>query len=185
MHVTLRDARLSDLPDITAIYADSVLNGTASYELEPPQEAEMRERMLAITSKGFPYIVAEDPRGTLFGYAYASPFRTRPAYRWLVEDSIYLAPAARGQGIGRALLAELLLRCTRLGFRQMVAVIGGASEASVALHRGLGFEMSGTLKGTGFKHGRWLDTVLMQIALGDGTTSSPDQTIYPGTLYPG
>lgn len=185
MHASLRDARLSDITDVTAIYADSVLNGTASYELEPPQEAEMRERLLAITSKGYPYIVAEAPGGMLLGYAYASPFRTRPAYRWLVEDSIYLAPAARGQGIGRALLTELLRRCTQLGFRQMVAVIGGASDASVALHRSLGFQMTGTLKGTGFKHGRWLDTVLMQIALGDGTTSSPDPNAYPGTLYPG
>lgn len=185
MHVSLRDAHLSDLSDITAIYADSVLNGTASYELDPPQEAEMRERMLAITTKGYPYIVAEDSGGMFLGYAYASPFRTRPAYRWLVEDSIYLAPAARGQGVGRSLLTELLRRCTQLGFRQMLAVIGGASQASVALHRSLGFEMAGTLKGTGFKHGRWLDTVLMQIPLGDGTKSSPDETTYPGTLYPG
>jgi len=181
----LRDARQSDLPAITAIYADSVLNGTASYELDPPAETEMQERFLAITGKGFPYIAAEDPEGTLLGYAYASPFRTRPAYRWLVEDSIYLAPAARGCGIGRALLAELLQRCTQLGFRQMVAVIGGASDASVALHKGLGFETTGTMKGTGFKHGRWLDTVLMQIALGEGTASEPNPQTYPGTLYPG
>lgn len=185
MLFSLRNADLSDLPAITAIYADSVLHGTASYELDPPEEAEMQERFLAITSKGFPYIAAEDPDGVLLGYAYASSFRTRPAYRWLVEDSIYLAPAARGRGIGRALLADLLQRCTQLGFRQMVAVIGGASDASVALHKSLGFETTGTLKGTGFKHGRWLDTVLMQLELGEGTASEPDPQSYPGSLYAG
>ncbi|MCF6368911.1 GNAT family N-acetyltransferase [Rhizobium halophilum] len=183
MHVSLRDARPADLAEITDIYADSVLNGTASYELSPPDELEMAERFAAIIAKGYPYIVAEDAEGTLVGYAYVSAFRTRPAYRWLVEDSIYLARSARGKGIGKALLAELLRRATELGFRQMVAVIGGASPASIALHQALGFELSGTLKGTGFKHGRWLDTVLMQIALGDGTASEPDDQIYPGTLY--
>ncbi|MCJ8520165.1 phosphinothricin acetyltransferase [Pseudorhizobium tarimense] len=183
MHVSLRAARPADLATITAIYADSVLHGTASYELSPPDEAEMGERFAAITAKGYPYVVAEDAEGILLGYAYASAFRTRPAYRWLVEDSIYLAPAARGKGIGRALLAELLRRSQDLGFRQMIAVIGGASPASIALHRALGFEFSGTLKGTGFKHGRWLDTVLMQIALGEGTASEPDQQSYPATLY--
>ncbi|MDY6961576.1 MAG: N-acetyltransferase family protein [Pseudorhizobium pelagicum] len=182
MSFSLRDARLSDLAAITAIYADSVTNGTASYEMTPPDEAEMQERFLAITSRGYPYIAAEGHDGAFLGYAYASAFRTRPAYRWLVEDSIYLAPAARGQGIGRALLAELVDRCTTLGFRQMVAVIGGASPASIALHHAQGFELSGTLKGTGFKHGRWLDTVMMQRSLGDGNTSDPDQLAYPGTL---
>ncbi|MBU1316134.1 MAG: GNAT family N-acetyltransferase [Alphaproteobacteria bacterium] len=182
MSFSLRDARLSDLAAITAIYADSVTNGTASYEMTPPDEAEMQERFLAITSRGYPYIAAEGHDGAFLGYAYASAFRTRPAYRWLVEDSIYLAPAARGQGIGRALLAELVDRCTTLGFRQMVAVIGGASPASIALHHAHGFELSGTLKGTGFKHGRWLDTVMMQRRLGDGNTSDPDQLAYPGTL---
>lgn len=182
MSFSLRDARLSDLAAITAIYADSVTNGTASYEMTPPDEAEMQERFRAITSRGYPYIAAEGHDGAFLGYAYASAFRTRPAYRWLVEDSIYLAPAARGQGIGRALLAELVHRCTTLGFRQMVAVIGGASPASIALHQAQGFELSGTLKGTGFKHGRWLDTVMMQRRLGDGNTSDPDQLAYPGTL---
>ncbi|KEQ07074.1 GNAT family N-acetyltransferase [Pseudorhizobium pelagicum] len=182
MSFSLRDARLSDLAAITAIYADSVTNGTASYEMTPPDEAEMQERFLAITSRGYPYVAAEGRDGTFLGYAYASAFRTRPAYRWLVEDSIYLAPEARGKGIGRALLAELVDRCTTLGFRQMVAVIGGASPASIALHHAQGFELSGTLKGTGFKHGRWLDTVMMQRSLGDGNTSDPDQLAYPGTL---
>ena len=185
MSFQLRDARSSDLPAITEIYRDSVLHGTASYEIVPPDEAEMISRFEAIRSKGYPYIVAEDPDGTLLGYAYASAFRTRPAYRWLVEDSIYLAPPARGRGIGKALLRELLLRCETLGFRQMVAVIGGASPASVALHAGLGFSLTGTLKGTGFKQGKWLDTVMMQRELGEGTDTPPDLSGYPGSLFAG
>jgi len=183
MTFKIRDARPHDLPRITSIYADSVLNGTASYELTPPDQTEMEARFLAITSRGYPYIAAESADGRLLGYAYASPFRTRPAYRWLVEDSIYLAPEARGMGLGKALLAELVGRCQALGFRQMVAVIGGASPASIAVHAALGFEMSGTLKATGFKHGNWQDTVLMQIALGDGSATDPDLEAYPGTLH--
>jgi L-amino acid N-acyltransferase YncA len=143
----------------------------------------MGRRFAAITSQGYPYIAAVDEDGSVLGYAYASAFRTRPAYRWLVEDSIYLAPSARGRGLGRALLQRLVEDCTALGFRQMVAVIGGANPASVALHRGLGFEMTGILKGTGFKHGQWLDTALMQLALGDGLTTDPDERTYPGTLH--
>jgi phosphinothricin acetyltransferase len=185
MTYRLRDARTSDLPAITEIYCESVLTGVASYEISPPSQAEMESRFVAITSQGYPYIAAEADDGTLLGYAYASAFRTRPAYRWLVEDSIYLAPEARGQGIGKALLADLLARCTTLGFRQMVAVIGGASPASVSVHRAAGFAMTGTLNGTGFKHGVWLDTVLMQIALGDGKQTDPDLDVYPGTLFKG
>lgn len=185
MTLRLRDATAADLPAITEIYRDSVLNGTASYEIAPPDEAEMASRFEANRAKFYPYIAAEAEDGILLGYAYASAFRTRPAYRWLVEDSIYLAPEARGRGVGKALLKELLIRCEALGFRQMIAVIGGASPASVALHRGLGFELSGTLKGTGFKNGKWLDTVLMQIMLGEGTTTEPDVTVYPGSLFLG
>lgn len=181
----LRNAEPLDIVRITAIYRESVANGTASYEITPPGVDEMEERFKAITGQGYPYIAAISDDGTLIGYAYASAFRTRPAYRWLVEDSIYLAPEAQGKGVGKALLGELLIRCTDLGFRQMVAVIGGASPASVAVHRSLGFEMVGTLKGTGFKHGTWLDTVFMQAALGDGTQTSPDLAAYPGTLFTG
>jgi phosphinothricin acetyltransferase len=175
MTLLLRDATASDLPAITQIYRDSVLTGTASYELDPPDEAEMRARFEAIRSKHYPYIAAVGMDGTLLGYAYASAFRTRPAYRWLVEDSIYLAPEARGRGIGKALLNELVTRCTTAGFRQMVAVIGGASEASCALHAALGFRMVGTMTGTGFKHQRWLDTVFMQRELGEGNTTPPGE----------
>jgi L-amino acid N-acyltransferase YncA len=185
MTFSIRDTIDTDLPAITEIYRDSVLNGTASYEITPPDLAEMADRRTGIIEKGYPYIAAQAPDGTLLGYAYASAFRTRPAYRWLVEDSIYLAPAARGQGVGKTLLRELLVRCESLGFRQMVAVIGGASPASVAVHKSLGFEMTGTLKGTGFKHGKWLDTALMQISLGEGTATDPDEAAYPGSLFIG
>ncbi|WP_377297341.1 GNAT family N-acetyltransferase [Rhizobium sp. SGZ-381] len=185
MTLRLRDATLSDISIITAIYRDSVLNGTASYELVAPDEAEMRARFEAIIAKGYPYIAAEDEDGSLLGYAYASAFRTRPAYRWLVEDSIYLAPEARGRGIGKALLAELITRTTALGFRQMVAVIGGASPASAGLHAALGFRMVGTMQGTGYKHGTWLDTIFMQRELGAGTSTDPDLDTYPGTLFAG
>ena len=183
MTFSIRDATTADLAAITEIYRDSVLNGTASYEIAPPDLPEMTSRQAGIVEKGYPYIVAEADDGSLLGYAYASAFRTRPAYRWLVEDSIYLGPEARGRGVGKALLKELLTRCETLGFRQMVAVIGGASPASIAVHKSLGFEMTGTLKGTGFKHGKWLDTVLMQIELGEGKETDPDPTAYPGTLF--
>lgn len=185
MTFSIRPAKIDDIPAITAIYAESVINGTASYELVAPGQDEMARRFEANTRQGYPFIVAEDSGGIILGYAYASAFRTRPAYRWLVEDSIYLAPSAQGKGIGRALLERLLRLCEELGFRQMVAVIGGASAASVRLHGSLGFELTGTLRGTGFKHGRWLDTVLMQKALGDGNRTDPDQACYPGTLFGG
>ncbi|SOE16859.1 phosphinothricin acetyltransferase [Hoeflea halophila] len=179
----LRDATPADLADIARIYSDSVLNGVASYELVAPDEAEMGRRMTAIIENGYPYLIATDPDGTALGYAYASAFRTRPAYRWLVEDSIYLAPQARGQGVGRALLEALIARCESLGFRQMVAVIGGAHLASIKLHQKAGFVSSGMINGAGHKHGRWLDTVFMQRSLGEGKQTEPDPKTYPGTLF--
>jgi phosphinothricin acetyltransferase len=183
MAFSLRDATHSDIPAIVEIYRDCVLNGVASYEITPPGETEMISRFNAIIGQGYPYIAAQGGHGTLLGYAYASAFRTRPAYRWMVEDSIYLAPGARGQGIGKALLAELIGRCTALGFRQMAAVIGGAHPASLALHRAAGFEETGLLKGTGYKQGRWLDTMIMQRQLGEGKETDPDSLAYPGTLF--
>jgi len=185
MTVHLRDIATSDLDAITAIYREAVLSGVASYEIAPPERQEMAARLAAVTGQGYPYLAAIDENGLLLGYAYASAFRTRPAYRWMVEDSIYLAPEARGKGVGKALLAELIARCTALGFRQMVAVIGGAHPASIALHRSLGFEETGLLKGTGYKHGRWLDTMLMQRQLGEGKDTDPDPSAYPGSLYKG
>lgn len=181
----IRDATPADLPAITRIYTDSVLNGVASYELVPPDMAEMGLRMQAITGKFYPYLIAEDEDGAVLGYAYASAFRTRPAYRWLVEDSIYLAPGARGKGVGLALLETLISRCEALGFRQMVAVIGGAHPASIAVHQKAGFASSGMITGSGHKHGRWLDTVFMQRPLGQGTQTDPDPMSYPGTLFTG
>ncbi len=185
MSFILRDATLSDIPAVTEIYRESVLNGVASYEMTPPDEAEMASRFSVITGNGYPYIAAVDADGILLGYAYASAFRTRTAYRFMVEDSIYLAPQARGRGVGKALLAELIRLCTGLGFRQMVAVIGGAHPASVAVHRAAGFEHGGLMKGTGFKHGRWLDTIIMQLPLGEGLTTDPEPGTYPDTLYRG
>lgn len=180
--VNIRPARESDIGAIAAIYRDSVLNGVASYELVAPDEAEMAKRMRAATENGYPYLAAEAD-GKLAGYAYASAFRTRPAYRWTAEDSIYLAPEFRGMGIGSALLARLIADCERRGFRQLVAVIGGAEAASVALHRKAGFADSGRIAGSGFKFGRWLDTVLMQKALNGGAGAPPDPHAYPGTLF--
>lgn len=182
MIVEIRDLILDDLPQVNAIYADAVVNGTASYELVPPDLEEMSARFAALKAKGYPYLAAVDEQGSLAGYAYASAFRTRPAYRWLVEDSIYIAPSARSRGVGKALLKELLIRCEALGFRQMIAVIGGASEASMAVHRSCGFEPAGRLIGTGFKHDLWLDTVFMQKALGEGNSTIPDLSSYPGTM---
>jgi L-amino acid N-acyltransferase YncA len=182
MNFSIRPAVLTDVPRLTDIYREAVLNGTATYELDPPSEAEMGQRLAAITRQGYPFIVAQKEDGDVAGYAYANAFRTRPAYRWLVEDSLYLAPEARGQGIGKALLQELLVLCTALGFRQMVAVIGGASAASIAVHRSCGFDHSGVMTATGFKLGQWLDTVLMQKTLGEGAASAPDMSAYPATM---
>jgi len=182
MGFVIRTAALGDIAAFTEIYRESVLNGVASYEIDPPTLDEMAARFTAITGKGYPYIVAIEQTGLILGYAYASAFRTRPAYRWLVEDSVYLAPEARGKGVGKALLAELIRRCTDLGFRQMVAVIGGAHPASIAVHGAAGFEHSGRMTATGFKHGRWLDTVFMQRPLGDGAETEPSATEFPGTM---
>ncbi|WP_062226900.1 GNAT family N-acetyltransferase [Aureimonas frigidaquae] len=183
---TLRDAQAADIAAITDIYRHAVLYGTATYELTPPDAAEMSSRMAALQTDGYPYIVAVSGSGETVAYAYAGPFRTRPAYRWSVEDSIYIHPDHQGKGIGRALLTRLVELCSERGFRQMVAVIGGADNmASIRLHERAGFTMIGTFEGSGFKFGRWVDTVLMQMRLGDGRHSLPDETRYPGTLFKG
>ena len=179
MRFVIRTAAPGDIAAFTEIYRESVLNGVASYEVDPPSLDEMEARFKAITGKGYPYIVAIEQTGLILGYAYASAFRTRPAYRWLVEDSVYLAPEARGKGVGKALLAELIRRCTELGFRQMVAVIGGAHPASIAVHSAAGFAHSGRMTATGFKHGRWLDTVLMQLPINGGGQTAPDPESLP------
>jgi L-amino acid N-acyltransferase YncA len=174
MNPSIRPAKLSDIPAIARIYADAVTHGTASFELEAPDEAEMARRMGDLTTKGFPYIVAEGD-GELAGYAYAGPFRARPAYRLTVENSVYVAPKAHRRGVGRALLAALIEASEKAGHRQMIAVIGDSTkqQASIALHAACGFKHIGILPDTGFKHGRWLDTVLMQRTIGPGGTREP------------
>jgi L-amino acid N-acyltransferase YncA len=178
--VSIRHASEADLEQIAAIYADAVIGGTASYELDPPDLDEMRRRHRALTEGGFPYFVAEDA-GAIAGYAYAGPFRPRPAYRFVVEDSVYVAPQAKGRGIGRVLMQHLITEAQSLGFRQMIAVIGDGrpDSASVRLHEALGFRHSGRLEGSGYKHGRWLDTVFMQLSLNGGTASGPDPASLP------
>jgi phosphinothricin acetyltransferase len=171
----IRDAAVPDLPDITAIYREAVLHGTASYELEPPAEAEMQSRMAVIKASGYPYIVMVE--GTrIVGYAYANAFRARPAYRFMAEDSIYLASDSRGKGYGKLLLEALVDACIKAGLRQVIAVIGDGehNHASVKLHAACGFIHSGRITGSGFKHGRWLDTVLMQRAINGGIATLPD-----------
>ena len=169
----IRPAERRDIAVITRIYGDAVLHGTASFELEPPDEAEMARRRRALLDGGYPYLVAEQG-GAVVGYAYAGAYRTRPAYRSTVEDSVYVAPAAQGAGVGRALLAALIAECEARDFRLMVAVIGDeASQGSIRLHAALGFRPVGVIDGIGYKHGRWLATVLMQRALGPGTASPP------------
>lgn len=177
MSIFIRPSSESDLDAITAIYADAVTHGTASFELDAPDVAEMTRRRAAILEGGYPYLVAEKD-GALLGYAYAGAYRTRPAYRSTVEDSIYVAPSAQGQGVGRLLLTALIEACETRDFRLMVAVIGDEdSKGSIGLHRSLGFEPVGILKGIGYKHGRWLSTVLMQRPLGRGMAESPTRPI--------
>jgi phosphinothricin acetyltransferase len=164
--LVIRAAVAADMPAITRIYAHAVRFGTASFELEPPDEAEMARRQRTLIDDGFPYLVAESD-GAVVGYAYAGPYRTRPAYRFSVENSVYVAPEAHGRGIGRALLDRLIAEATARGFRQMIAVIGDSDQAaSIALHRAAGFRHVGTIAAVGFKHDRWLDSVLMQRGAG-------------------
>ena len=172
---TIRPALPADIPAIAAIYAHAVLHGTASWELDPPDEAEMLRRQEAILGAGYPYLVAQRDSDVL-GYAYAGAYRPRPAYRATVENSIYVAPGAHGSGIGSALLAALIEACTARGFRQMIAVIGdgtGASVGSRRLHERAGFRLIGVAEKVGYKHGRWLDQMLMQKELGEGDTTPP------------
>jgi len=171
--VSIRPATPADIPAITGIYADAVIHRTASFELEAPDQAEMMRRMKALLDGGFPYIAAEIG-GVLAGYAYAGPYRPRLAYRYSVEDSIYIDTSAHRKGAGRALLARLIEESERRGFRQMIAVIGDSAQTpSIELHRALGFRMIGNIESVGFKFGRWLDSVIMQRALGPGATSNP------------
>jgi len=174
MTVVIRPAKTSDIPAIARIYAHGVVHGTSSFELTPPDEAEMARRMTELISKGFPYLTA-DVDGSLGGYAYAGLYRPRPAYRHTLEDSVYVAPNMHRRGIGRALLVALIETAEARGFRQMIAVIGDSPNqaGSIGLHEAVGFRHVGILQDVGFKLGGWRDTLLMQRALGDGSKSPP------------
>jgi phosphinothricin acetyltransferase len=167
----VRPAGPADIPTITAIYSEQVRFGTATFELDPPSEAEMQRRFETILGAGYPYFVAERG-GAVLGYAYAGVYRPRPAYRFTVEDSVYIAEEARGTGVGTALMRTLVAETEARGFRQMIAVIGdSANQASIRLHARAGFIMVGNFAAVGWKFGRWLDSVLMQRALGPGAGS--------------
>lgn len=173
--IVLRPVAAGDFDRIAAIYAHHVRHGLASFEETPPDAAELADRHRAIVARGLPYLVAARDEHIL-GYSYAGPYRTRSAYRYTVEDSVYLAPEAARQGIGRRLLSSVIESCTALGYRQMVAVIGdSANAASIGLHLKLGFRMIGAIEGCGFKLGGWVDSVIMQRALGPGASLSPDR----------
>ena len=169
----VRAAAQGDLAAIHAIYAHHVLRGLATFEEVPPDVEEMRRRHRDVTSLGLPYLVAVE-RGEILGYGYCAPYRARSAYRYALEDSIYIKDGHLGKGIGTRLLGELLRICAGLGYRQVVAVIGDSANAgSIALHARLGFLRVGTLRSTGYKLGRWVDSVLMQRPLGAGDGAPP------------
>ena len=170
----LRDSEDSDIPAITAIYGHAVRHGLASFEIDPPDAAEMTARRAKILERGDPYLVVADGEGAVLGYADVGPYRPRPAYRFAVEDSIYLAPGQQGKGIGRRLLSSLITRCEARGYRRMIAVIGdSANAASISMHAACGFAHVGIIPALGWKHGRWVDSVLMQRPLGEGDETPP------------
>ncbi|WP_282607733.1 GNAT family N-acetyltransferase [Pelagibius sp. Alg239-R121] len=169
----VRNSAESDMPAIQGIYAHHVLTGLASFEETPPDTAELGQRRAVILRLGLPYLSAEID-GRVVGYSYASPYRPRPAYRHTIENSVYIAEGFAGRGIGKALLRELVARCETGPWRQMLAIIGDSGNAgSIGLHHSLDFRLIGTLRAVGFKHGRWLDTVLMQRELGAGGSRPP------------
>jgi phosphinothricin acetyltransferase len=182
----VRPANDADLAEVTAIYAHHVTHGTGSFELTPPSVAEMTNRRAGVLANGLPYLVAqttgEDAGPRVVGFAYANHFRPRPAYRFSVENSVYVAPEAPRQGIGRLLMAELIARCEAAGCRQMLAVIGDSANAgSIGLHAAMGFRPVGVFRNTGWKFDRWLDTVLMQRPLGLGDGQPPREAAGPST----
>ncbi len=168
----LRDANPADAPVLAAIYGHHVLHGLGTFEESPPSPDEMASRLEGVRARGLPYLVAQTDR--VIGFAYANPFRLRAAYRYAAEDSVYVAPEALARGVGKALLQGVIDRSAALGLRQLIAVIGDSGNAgSIGLHRSLGFEPGGVLRAVGFKHGRWVDIVMMQKALGGGGASAP------------
>ena len=176
MSLLIRDSVPDDVAAIAAIFGHAVLHGNASFEMDPPAVVEVGRRRDALLAAGFPFLVAEDAAGRVVGYCSAGTYRPRPGYRFTVENSVYVAPDCQGQGIGRAMLPRLIERCEQAGFRLMVAVIGdSANHASIRLHEGCGFRHAGLLPAIGWKHGRWLDSVLMVRPLGPGASEPPVQ----------
>ena len=171
----IEPATRGDAAAVAAIYAHHVLHGTASFEIDPPDEPAMARRMGHVLAAGWPWLVARSSEDDVLGYAYASQFRDRPAYKFACENSVYIRDDKRGQGIGRALLANLIVAAERAGFRQMIAVIGGAEAASERLHAACGFTIAGRMRNVGRKHGRWLDTLYMQRALSYTADAPPAQ----------
>jgi phosphinothricin acetyltransferase len=171
----IRPATEQDAQALAAIYGHAVLHGFGTFEEEPPTAADMESRRSAIAGRGLPYLVAEEA-GTVLGFAYAGPFRPRAAYRYTLEDSVYVAPDAAGRGVGKALLTAIIAACEALGVRQLIAVVGDSgNSASLALHRSLGFEQTGIGHSVGFKHGRWVDIVQLQKPLNGGDARMPDR----------
>ena len=179
----IRSATGADASAVAAIYGHHVLNGLGTFEEVPPSDAEIGARIAAVLERGLPYLVATDDAGAVIGFAYAAPFRPRAAYRYTVEDSVYIDPAHLGRGVGKALVGAVIAACEALGLRQMIAVIGDTGNAgSIGLHRSLGFEHQGVGRSLGYKHGRWVDIVWMQRALNGGDASAPDA---PGLVLGG
>jgi L-amino acid N-acyltransferase YncA len=169
----VRPAAPQDLAAIQSIYAHHVRHGLASFEEEPPSVDEMRRRFEEVTRQGLPYLAAEEG-GAVLGYGYCTLYRTRSAYRYTLEDSVYVKDGQQGKGVGKAVLAALIERCRALNYRQIIAVIGdSANAASIGVHASLGFVRAGNLRSTGFKFGRWVDSVLMQLPLGEGDGTKP------------
>ncbi|AMO24339.1 GNAT family N-acetyltransferase [Ramlibacter solisilvae] len=172
---TIRPSRDADVAAITAIYSHHVLHGTGTFETTPPTEADMASRRADVLSRGLPYLVAQDDAGQVLGFAYCQWFKPRPAYRYSAEDSIYLHPDAAGRGLGKQLLGELERQAQAAGVRKLIAVIGDSANAgSVGVHRALGFADAGVIKSCGWKFDRWLDIVLMDKAIGEGDTTTPE-----------
>lgn len=182
--IGVRPSRDDDLPAIQRIYAHHVLTSVASFEVAPPDVAELARRRAEVLARGLPYLVVEATGGPPLGYAYASPYRARPAYRHTVEDSLYVAPEALGRGCGRALLAALIAACEARDVREIVAVIADRANApSIRLHQALGFREVGCLEGVGFKFGRWIDTILMQCSINGEKPPPPE--LFPDRLTTG
>jgi L-amino acid N-acyltransferase YncA len=169
----VREATEADAEALAAIYGDAVLHGFGTFEEDPPTPDDMDGRRRAVQERGLPYLVAEDG-GRVLGFAYAGPFRPRAAYRYTLEDSVYVSPQAKGKGVGRAVLSAVIAACEALGIRQLMAVIGDTENlGSIGLHRALGFEQTGVGRSVGFKHGRWVDIVHMQKPLNGGDSLPP------------